>query len=64
MPVVGKGFLAGGARDSAEVPRGSGPQDGGLQVPVRLLSQAFGHQSSHQGAHKVGVYRYLPRVDN
>jgi hypothetical protein len=40
--------FAGRSRDTAEVSRGPSSQDGGLPVPVRVLSQTTGHKAAHE----------------
>ena len=48
-------ICGGGSRDPAALPHCGCPQDAGLQVSLRLLSQAAGHQGPHQGTYQVGA---------
>ena len=43
---------SGGGGDPASVAHCAGAQDAQLQVPLRLLSQAPGHQGPHPRAHQ------------
>ncbi len=46
--------------DPAEVPRVRSSQDGGLPLPVRVLSQEIRHQGAHQGSHEAGITNSWP----